>query len=77
VTREICKACWQVSAVGFMVPDGIWALAVPEALRERVLCLTCFTRLADENGVEWDREIQFYPVSLKSKPAAEEAPNAP
>jgi hypothetical protein len=49
-----------------MVPDGIWALAVPEALRERVLCLTCFARFADENGVAWDRAITFYPVSLKT-----------
>jgi hypothetical protein len=29
-----------------------------------MVCLECFTRLADERLVEWCAEIQFYPVSL-------------
>jgi len=58
-----------VSAVGFHVPDLVWCKAIPTEFDDRVLCLACFTRLADENGIEWDREIQFYPVSLKTHAA--------
>jgi len=64
VTREICKACWHVNAIGFRVPDDVWQRAVPERLRSGVVCLGCFARFADENGIAWDREIEFYPVSL-------------
>jgi len=62
--REICKACWEIIRVGFTVPDEIWSAAVPERLRESTLCLNCFTRLADEHLLAWDREIAFYPVAF-------------
>lgn len=62
--RERCKACWKTSRVGFVVPDTVWAMVVPDALRDRVLCLACFAEMADERGVEWDRRIEFFPVSL-------------
>lgn len=62
-TREICKACNRESAVGFHVPDEIWE-ATPRAVDLRVLCVGCFTHLADAAGLEWDRDIQFWPVSL-------------
>lgn len=64
MTREICKACYQINAVGFWVPDEIWEAAVPERLRNSVLCLGCFTRLADEACLRWDKCIDFSPVSL-------------
>ena len=63
-TREICKACHQINAVGFHVPAEIWAAAVPEHLRNHVLCLVCFARFADEQLIPWDEQIEFYPVSL-------------
>lgn len=65
-SREICKLCYHVNAVGFSVPDQLWASVVPEHIRERVVCLACFTRLADEKLIAWDRDIQFWPVSLVS-----------
>lgn len=61
-TREICKACRRPSAVGFSVPDAVWAAVVPAGVN--VLCLGCFTTLADETLVPWDRAIEFHPVSL-------------
>lgn len=61
--REICKACWNVNPVGFSVPDVVWARTVPLELRDRVLCIMCFARFADEIGVNWSREIEFFPVS--------------
>ncbi len=64
--RETCKICYHANAVGFTVPDEVWRAVVPEAHRESVVCLPCFTRLADERGIEWDRYIEFYPVSLIS-----------
>lgn len=60
--REICKLCWEVSRVGFTVPDEIWNAVAPV----NILCLGCFTKLADEAGLEWDRDIQFWPVSQRT-----------
>lgn len=64
-SREICKACWKPSAVGFSVPDEVWE-QVTGWTGLGVLCLGCFTALADERLVEWDREIEFWPVSAVS-----------
>lgn len=66
VSREICRICYQVNAVGFSVPDDVWQSVVPPALQNYVLCLACFTRLADQKLIPWDRRITFYPVSLFS-----------
>lgn len=62
MTRETCKCCWRPSAVGFHVPDEVWAAVAPEGVN--VLCLGCFAALADEALVPWDRQIEFFPVSL-------------
>jgi hypothetical protein len=62
-TREICKLCWHVSRVGFRVPDDMWNMIVPAHVRTHIVCLSCFTRLADELGVRWDDRIEFFPVS--------------
>lgn len=66
-TREICRLCWSVIRVGFTVPDGIWTAAMRPHLYHRpvdlIACLACFSRLADERGVEWDRDIEFFPIS--------------
>ena len=64
-SREICKLCYHVNAVGFSVPDDVWLAIVPPEFENRVVCLTCFARLGDEKGIEWDREIEFFPVSLQ------------
>lgn len=62
--REICSLCHEVNRVGFSVPDEIWKLAVHRSQINDIVCLQCFTRLADERGVQWDKEIEFYPVSF-------------
>lgn len=61
--REICRLCHEVSRVGFHVPDAVWRAALHESQWNDIVCLACFTRLADERGVEWDKSIEFYPVS--------------
>lgn len=61
--REICSLCHEVSRVGFSVSNKIWELAVHRSQINDIICLRCFTRLADERGVEWDKDIKFYPVS--------------
>lgn len=65
-SREVCKLCFEVNAIGFSVPDRVWLQVVPEHVRTRVVCLRCFVRLADEKLVPWDREIELFPVSLAS-----------
>jgi len=66
MTREICKICYRPVTVGFKVPDYIWEKVVPEPLRNKCLCLQCFTTLADEHFIRWDKDIEFFPVSLIS-----------
>lgn len=61
--REICSLCHEVSRIGFSVPNGIWKAVVHKKYQNDILCLQCFTRQADEKGVEWDKKIDFYPVS--------------
>jgi hypothetical protein len=61
MTRELCKRCPNVVTIGFSVPDKLWA-QVSQG-RWNVLCLQCFTTLADEMGLPWDRDIVFWPVS--------------
>jgi len=63
-TREICKLCYHINVVGFYVPNDIWIAVVPEWVRTGVVCLPCFARLADEKLIPWDRDIDFFPVSL-------------
>lgn len=46
------------------MPDEIWSAAIPKSMHGRVVCLSCFTRLADEAGLRWDEQITFWPVSL-------------
>jgi len=65
-SREICKICYKVNAVGFSVPDDIWRAVVPQHLVNRVVCLACFTMLADERLIAWDEHIDFFPVSMIS-----------
>lgn len=65
-TRERCGVCHRVSAVGFHVPDAVWLKAVPDYFRDTVLCLGCFVSFADERMLIWDREIQFFPMSLRT-----------
>lgn len=60
-TRELCKRCPNIATVGYSVPDWMWA-SVAQG-RWNVLCVQCFTTLADEMNLAWDREIAFWPVS--------------
>lgn len=62
-TREICALCHEVSRVGFWVPNEIWELVVLRGHEHSIICLSCFTKIADEKAVEWDKEIKFHPIS--------------
>jgi hypothetical protein len=73
VSREICKICYHVNAVGFSVPDDVWAVVVPSLFWNEVICLGCFARLADEKLVQWDGAIKFFPVSMATHVAATRA----
>lgn len=64
LSREICRICFRVNPVGFAVPDEVWHDVIPPEHLSNVVCISCFARLADEKLVPWDRQIQFYPVSM-------------
>ena len=64
LSREICRMCWRANPVGFSVPDNVWQDVIPPEHRSHTVCLSCFTRLADEKLVPWDYSIRLYPVSM-------------
>jgi hypothetical protein len=66
MTREICKLCWRPIAIGFTVPDEVWEQVRHPAMLGDTMCLSCFVAMADEKLIEWDREIKFWPVSLRT-----------
>jgi len=65
-TREICKICYHVNPIGFKVPQKIWSAVNPLQENDCTICLSCFTRLADEKMIKWDKDIKLFPVSLKT-----------
>ena len=64
--RERCSLCHEVSRVGFWVPNEIWLSVVHPNRIHDILCLRCFSRLADEKNIQWDKDIKFFPVSWYS-----------
>jgi hypothetical protein len=65
-TREMCKLCHSVNRVGFIADSAVWEAVVPEPFRDSVVCLGCFTRIADEKLIAWEDEMEFFPISLAS-----------
>lgn len=63
-SRELCKLCHHVNAIGFRVPDSVWNSVVPGFIGGGIVCLSCFSRLGDEKMVPWERDIELFPVSL-------------
>ena len=61
--REICALCHEISRIGFFVSDEVWKATIHLHYQNSIICLRCFTRLADEKSVEWDKNIEFFPVS--------------
>ncbi len=57
--------CGHINHVGFIVPDKIWNKAIPSFFQNSILCLRCFATFADEALIEWEKDIKFYPISLK------------
>lgn len=51
--RQRCKACWSACGFDYHVTDEAWAAVVPEALRDRVVCLMCFDRFARAAGIDY------------------------
>lgn len=66
LSREICKLCFRANPVGFSVPDEIWTAVTPPEYHSKVLCISCFARLADEKLIRWEHQIQLYPVSMRT-----------
>ena len=52
-SRQRCKVCGNADKLNFDLPDEIWAAAVPEEYRDRVVCLSCFDDFARERQVAY------------------------
>lgn len=55
--RQTCKKCGCEDFFNFNVPDDVWKAVVPARLRNRVVCLKCFDRLAKQHGVRYAQSI--------------------
>ena len=65
-TRQVCQMCHEVCRVDFWVPKEMWLMASRKGFENAIVCLFCFTRIADEKMLKWDKEIKFHPVSQKT-----------
>lgn len=61
--RPTCAMCNQLYVIDWMVPTEIWNDVIAPYYQNALVCLTCFTRRADEILVEWDKDIQLWPTS--------------
>ena len=51
--RQPCKCCGLPDRFNFNVPDELWTMIVPVALRNHVICLSCFDDLAHKHQIEY------------------------
>lgn len=65
--RQICSVCNREYAIDWRVPSEVWELATHVSQRNSLICLDCFTRMADTRFVQWDKELEIYPTSLVSQ----------
>jgi len=55
--HQTCKCCLRVQRLEFSVPDQEWALAVPKELRKFALCIECYLRFCEAEGVTTNYKI--------------------
>lgn len=56
--EQTCKACGRQDKFNFDVPDELWARVVPDHLRNRVVCLSCFDRFAAEQDIDYASQLR-------------------
>jgi hypothetical protein len=62
--RALCGLCFHPVSVELKVSQEMWkqvtwGLVVPNS----TICIACFTRIADERMIQWDRSVEFRPMS--------------
>lgn len=48
---ETCKCCTREQRIAWYAKDAIWNAATIPYYRKKTLCLECFLRMAEDNGV--------------------------
>lgn len=68
MAREICSMCYGINRVGYGVDVQVYKAVVPKEFHglDKIVCLNCFTRLGDEKNVQWDNDMEFFPMSFIS-----------
>ena len=61
----MCADCRQTVRVDFKVPDEVWRAVFKETHGPGYFCVQCFGARADERGVEWCLDIEFFPMSQR------------
>jgi hypothetical protein len=55
--RQHCSVCSCEEKFNFHVPDDLWEKVVPEAYRQKVVCLSCFDSFARDRDVNYANAI--------------------
>ena len=55
--RQECRVCGCEEKFNFHVHDEIWKKAVPQAYRNKVVCLSCFDNFARERNVAYSKSV--------------------
>jgi len=50
-TGEICKVCGREQRIAWSIRDDLWIKIVPPKFRNKVVCLECFLKFADEKNI--------------------------
>lgn len=53
-----CWVCRIVPKLDYTVEDEVWKQVVPESIRNLVICLECFDKMATRKGVDWIEHLQ-------------------
>lgn len=68
-TRMYCDICGKLHKIDFSVPDEIWDACIHPRYKKAKVCLNCFMERADEQFLEWDKDIRFSPCSAVTQRA--------
>ena len=55
--HQTCKACGNRDKFDFHVSHEVWETVVPEHLRNRVVCLSCFDDFAQVRGIDYAAHV--------------------
>lgn len=57
--NQKCKNCGNVDGINFNVSDNLWQLVIPKKIQNKVVCLHCFDKFANNKSIDYRKSIQI------------------